>query len=122
MGSHLLDEVWRLSPKNDEQKFAKQQCLEQLRQLGQIRWLMFAQNTVPFPSLLLIMLIFWLILLFLSFGIFVPCNPLATSALLASAAAVCGAILLILEMYHPQSLLIRVSEAPLRAAMEQLER
>jgi hypothetical protein len=71
---------------------------------------------------LLVMLIAWLIVLFVSFGIFAPRNPLVLAGFLASAAAVCGAILLILQMYNPQRGLIRVSDAPLRAAMEQLGR
>lgn len=66
------------------------------------------------------MLVSWLILIFASFGIFAPRNPLALIGLFASATAVCGAILLILEMYHPQSGLIRISDAPLHAALEQL--
>jgi len=68
------------------------------------------------------MLIAWLIVLFVSFGIFAPRNPLVLAGLLASSVAICGAVLLILEMYHPQSGLIRVSDAPLRAAMQQLGR
>jgi hypothetical protein len=57
-----------------------------------------------------------------SFGIFAPRNPLVLTALFVSATAVCGAILLILEMYNPQAGLIRVSDLPLRAALEQLGR
>jgi hypothetical protein len=89
-------------------------------QLGQTRWLMYAQNTVPFPRLLLVMLISWLTVLFMSFGIFAPRNPLVLAGLFVSAAAVCGAILLILEMYKPLGGLIRISDTPLRAAVEQL--
>jgi hypothetical protein len=40
--------------------------------------------------------------------------------LFVSAAAVCGAILLILEMYDPLGGLIRISDAPLRAAYQVL--
>ena len=57
-----------------------------------------------------------------SFGIFAPRNPLVLAGFLVSAAAVCGAILLILQMYNPHRGLIQVSDAPLRAAMEQLGR
>jgi hypothetical protein len=39
-----------------------------------------------------------------------------------SAVAVCGAILLILELYNPEAGLVRVSDLPLRAALEQLGR
>lgn len=89
-------------------------------QLGQTRWLTFEQNTVPIPRLLLGMLILWLIGLFLSFSIFAPRNLMVIVGLFMAAVAVCGAILLILEMYHPQTGMIRVSDAPLRAALAQL--
>jgi hypothetical protein len=118
----IIDKIHGLSPKDDDQKFFRQQCLNLEIQLGQIRWLMYEQNTVPFPRFLLVMLIAWLIVLFVSFGIFAPRNPLVLAGFLVSAAAVCGAILLILQMYNPQRGLIRVSDAPLRAAMEQLGR
>jgi hypothetical protein len=56
---------------------------------------------VPVPRSLLLMLIFSLTILFLSFGLFGPRNATVTVGLLTSALAVCGAIFLILEMYHP---------------------
>ena len=121
-GGSIIDKINQLSPKDDDQKFFRQQCLNLEIQLAQIRWLMYEQNSVPFPRFLLVMLIAWLIVLFVSFGIFAPRNPLVLAGFLASAAAVCGAILLILQMYNPQRGLIRVSDAPLRAAMEQLGR
>ena len=64
----------------------------------------------------------WLIVLFVSFGIFAPRNPLVLTGFLASSVAICGSILLILQMYHPQRGLIQVSDAPLRAALQQLGR
>jgi hypothetical protein len=42
--------------------------------------MMYAQNAVPFPRFLLIMLIAWLTALFMSFGIFGPRNPLVLAA------------------------------------------
>ena len=122
VGESILETIRRLSPKDDDQKFFKQQSLSLELQLGQLRWLMYEQNTVPFPSFLLVTLVAWLIVLFVSFGIFAPRNPLVLAGFLASASAVCGAILLILAMYNPQRGLIRVSDAPLRAAMGQLGR
>src|SRR5215471_13202133 len=122
VGVGIMDKIRGLSPKDDDQKFFRQQCLNLDVQLSQMRWLMYEQNRVPFPSFLLVTLIGWLIVLFVSFGIFAPRNPLVLAGFLVSAAAVCGAILLILEMYNPQRGLIRVSDAPLRAAMQQLGR
>ena len=120
MSESTLDTLKALSPKDDNQRFLKQECLNLEVQLGQTRWLMYAQNTVPFPRLLLVMLIAWLTVLFVSFGIFAPRNPLVLAGLFASAAAVCGAILLILEMYEPLGGLIRISDAPLGAAYQVL--
>jgi len=82
---------------------------------------MFEQKTsssVPIP--VLAMLVFWLTLLFTSFGLFVRPNATIVTSLLISALAVSGAILLILEMYTPGSGLIRATDAPLRAALTQL--
>lgn len=118
----ILDKIHALSPKDDDQRFFKQQSLNLEVQLGQLRWLMYAQNMVPFPGFLLGMLIAWLIVLFVSFGIFAPRNPLVLAGFLASSVAICGSILLILQMYHPQRGLIHVSDAPLRAALQQLGR
>jgi hypothetical protein len=120
MSETTLETLKALSPRDDNQRFLKQQGMNLEMQLGQTRWLMYAQNTVPFPRLLLVMLITWLTVLFMSFGIFAPRNPLVLAGLFVSAAAVCGAILLILEMYEPLGGLIRISDTPLRAAVEQL--
>ncbi len=123
-GSHLQQDVSAavegLSPKDDNQRALKAEARSVVFQLGQTRWLIFEQNVVPVPSLLLLMLGTWLILLFLSFGIFAPRNLTVLVGLFLAALAVSGAILLILEMYHPQLGLIRVSDAPLRAALAQI--
>jgi hypothetical protein len=91
-------------------------------QVGQTRLLVFEQRRVPVPKLLLVMLVFWLIALFFSFGLFAPPNLTVLASLFVTAAAVSGAIFLILEMYSPYTGLIRVSDAPLRAALLQLGR
>jgi hypothetical protein len=61
-----------------------------------------------------------LTVLFISFGLFAPRNATVLIGLFIAALAVSGAILLILEMYHPEAGLIQVSDAPLRAAQAQI--
>jgi hypothetical protein len=119
-GEFLFDKIQELSPKDDNQRVLKAQASNLAIQMGQTRWLMFAQNTIPVPKLLLVMLIFWLTVLFISFGIFAPRNLTVKSGLFMAALAVAGAIFLILEMYQPHGGLIQVSDAPLRAAFAQL--
>ena len=119
-GEIIFDKIQGLSPKDDTQRSLKGQATNVAIQLGQTRWLMFEQRTVPIPRLLLGLLVFWLTVLFISFGLFAPRNATVLIGLFIAALAVSGAILLILEMYHPEAGLIQVSDAPLRAAQAQL--
>jgi len=118
--SDSIEKIQALSPKDDNQRSLRQQASNVAVQLGQIRWLMYEQNKVPFPMLLLVMLVFWLTALFISFGLYAPRNPSVLTSLFISALAVSGSIYLILDMYHPSAGLIRVSDAPLRSALSLL--
>jgi membrane-bound ClpP family serine protease len=77
-------------------------------------------NSVSSP--LLIVLLFWLTIIFTSFGLFAPRNATVVVSLLVSALSVSGAVFLILEMYSPYAGLIHVSSAPLRAALTHLSK
>ncbi len=116
----LFDRIQDLSPQTDGQKLLHTQALGLAIKLGQTRWLMFEQRSSSVPTPMLVMLVFWLTFLFMSFGLFVRPNVTVVSSLIISALAVSGAVFLILEMYQPYAGLIHVSTAPLRAAMEQL--
>jgi membrane-bound ClpP family serine protease len=81
---------------------------------------MYTQGTNSASRPLVIGLIFWISMIFVSFGLFAPRNATVIAAYLVAALSVSGAILMILEMYTPYSGLIELSSAPLRAALEQL--
>ncbi len=116
----LFDKIQQLSPQNDNQRFLRSQALSEVITVGQTRSLMAAQSASSIPMPLLTVLVCWLTLLFVSFGLFVRPNVTVVVSLFASALAICGAIFLILEMYQPYSGLIQVSDAPLLAALAQL--
>jgi hypothetical protein len=119
-GEALADSIQGLSPQTDNQRFLKSQALTTAIQLGQTRSLMLAQKAASVPTRLLAILVLWLVMLFMSFGLFVRGNVTVVVSLFAAALAVCSAIFLILEMYQPYGGLIQVSSAPLRAALLQL--
>jgi hypothetical protein len=119
-GEALYDEIQGLSPKDDAQRSIQAQALSILVGLGQTRWLLAEQSVSSVSAPLLIVLIFWLTILFISFGLFAPRNATVVVSLLVSALSVSGAIFLILEMYSPYAGLIRVSSAPLRTALTHL--
>jgi hypothetical protein len=110
-GEILYDEIQGLSPKTDAQRSVQAQALSTILALAQTRWLIAEQrvNSVSVP--LLIVLIFWLTIIFTSFGLFAPRNATVFVSLLISALSVSGAVFLILEMYAPYEGLIHVSSA-----------
>ena len=69
---------------------------------------------------MLIILVSWLTVLFISFGLYAPSNGTVVISLLVSALCVSCAILLILESYNSYRGLIRIPSAPLRVALTQL--
>jgi len=119
-GEVIWDKIQELNPATDHQRSLRTQALGLAIQLGRIRWLMVEQKSSALPRPLLVILVAWLTLLFISFGLFVRPNLTLVLSLFASALAVCSAIFLILEMFQPYVGLIQVSDAPLRAALAQL--
>jgi hypothetical protein len=116
-GDALFDAIQELSPKNDAQRSLQAQALTIAISLGQTRWLLFEQGGSSIPNAFLVVLIFWLTVIFASFGLFAPTNPTVVTALLVGALSVSGAIFLILELDAPFRGLIRLSDAPLRSAL-----
>jgi len=88
--------------------------------LGQTRWLLFEQSGSSIPIAFLVVLVFWLSVIFASFGLFAPRNATVVAALFVGALSVSGAIFLILELDQPFRGLIHLSDAPLRNALAQL--
>jgi len=119
-GEVMWDKIQELTPTTDNQRSLRTQALGLAVQLGRIRWLMVEQKSSALPRPLLVIMVAWLTLLFISFGLFIRPNLTVVISLLASSLAVCSAIFLILEMFQPYVGLIQVSDAPLRAALAQL--
>jgi len=121
-GEVVLDKIHELSPKDETQRSLKDQAVSIAWVVGEIRWLQYAHQTVSVSMPLLVTLVFWLIAIFLSFGLFAPLNAAVVVCMFISAASVSGAILMILEMYSPYRGLMQLSSAPLQAALSQLGR
>jgi hypothetical protein len=118
----LYDKVQALVPANDAQRTMQGQALGLVIALGQMRWLIYEQRASSVSMPLLVVLISWLTIIFVSFGLFAPFNATVLTSLFVSALSFSGAIFLILEMYTPYGGLIQISSAPLRAALAHLGR
>jgi hypothetical protein len=119
-GEVFYDQVQALSPKDESQRALKAQALSAMTGLGQMRWLMFTQSASAVSTPLLIALVFWLTITFISFGLYAPSNGTVVASLFVAAISVSAAVFLIMEMYRPYAGLIKISSAPLRAAIGQL--
>jgi hypothetical protein len=69
---------------------------------------------------LLVLVVFWLSLLFLSFGLFAPHNATAILALFLCALAVAGAIEMTLELNVPFRGIIQISSKPMKDALDEI--
>ena len=118
----FLDKVQELSPKDDKQRALQGQAVSLTMDLGRMRWLQYMQGANSISMPLLVILVFWLTTIFMSFGLYAPANGTVLTSLFVAALSVSGAILLILEMYAPYKGLIQVSSAPLRNALMQMGR
>jgi hypothetical protein len=116
-----VEQLRRLSPKTDMERMMQSQAIQESENLSRSRVLMFEQlgGSIPWPFLTV--LIFWICILFLGFGLLARRNATVTVALLVGALSVAGAIFLILELNDPYRGLMRISDEPLRDAMAQID-
>jgi len=112
----IEDKVRGLSPQNDTQRALQSRALQIINDVLQRRWLTLASADDSVPVPFLVVLVFWLTIIFVSFGLFAPANTTVVAVLLVSALSVAGSTFLIVEMGHPYEGLIKVSSAPLRYA------
>jgi len=111
-----------LKPANETQSWIRTQVLDMCAGVSEARWSLVKVRHDAIPTALLVLLIFWLALLFGSFGLYAPGHVTSTLALLLSSAAASGAILLIIDLETPDRGLVRLSADPLRQAISVLGR
>jgi hypothetical protein len=114
----LQAKLRELTPKNDLQKSLLAQASQIVSDVLQTRLLLMEGQQNTLPTAFLVLLIFWLTGLFISFGLFAPRNGTVLAVLLICALSVSSAIFLVLEMDRPLDGFIKASNAPLRKAVE----
>ncbi len=118
----FYDRLQELKPQTDAQRAILADAAGLMRDIAQARWLMFAQRASSISYPLLITVVFWLTINFVSFGLLAPRNATVGVTLLVCALSVAGAIFLILEMDRPFGGLIQIPSFPLREVAEYLGR
>jgi hypothetical protein len=122
LGLAIFNEVLRLVPKNDAQRFYQARAMETLVDIGKTRLLLYASTTGSIPLPFLVVLVGWLALIFASISLFAESNARTIAILCIFSFAASAAIFLILELSQPFLGLMMISDEPFRHALAALPR
>jgi hypothetical protein len=112
--------ILQLSPRTDVQRWLQTEALRVGRDIMETRWIVLGSLGSSIPVQFLVVVVFWLTIIFGSFGLIGPRNATVVAVLFLCAVSVAGSIFLILEMDQPFMGLMRISSAPLRYALSHL--
>jgi hypothetical protein len=118
-GNSLYFAIQAMSPKDEAQRFLKTQVMSMAVDLAQVRALLVVQSTPSVSKPMLVVVVSWLVVIFLSFSLLSTSNATANLALVISAVSVAAAILLILELDRPFGGMLRISSDPMVNALKQ---
>jgi len=116
----LAEAIRGLKPRDDSQRALQPRALDLSETILQARWIVLASTETSVPAPFLVILLFWLTIIFASFGLFAPRNATVLVVLFVCALSVSSAVFLVLEMDAPFGGLLKVSADPLRFAYAHL--
>jgi hypothetical protein len=109
-----------MEPQSEALRAARISALQLIGQLKQTSRLLAVQGGSEIPRPFLVLAIFWLSMLFLSYAIFAPLNATVIAAMIICALSVSVAVNLIGDIDHPFSGFVRVSPLPMQQALDQM--
>jgi hypothetical protein len=116
----IENQILRLSPQTDEQRWFKAESLKLTEEVLRTRWRLLGSAAGSVPRTFLIVVIFWLSMTFSSFGLSAPRNATVVTVFVISAFSVAAAVFLILELDSAFDGIIKISSDPLRYALAHL--
>lgn len=110
----------QLAPQNERESWLRSTALGLASDLGAYRWLKYSgsDGRIQWPFLLI--MVFWLCGVFVSYGAVAPRNGMAVATMTLVALCMAMAIHLTLDLDTPNRGLIRMSAAPLQLALDQI--
>lgn len=119
---HLQDLIHALPEGDDTQRSFKTRALQSSMEIAREGWLLIELSQTRIQKPLLGIIVLWLVIIFLGFGLLAPRNHTAMTSLVLSALAAAGAIFLILEMYDPIGGLMRIPASTFDIPFERIGR
>ena len=121
-GERFYSAVEALRPSTDEQRSLKSRLVQMTTDLARIRLLIFTQSDSAIPMPFFIVLVFWLMAIFASFGLFAEVKAIVIASVLAFALSVSSALFLIVDLSHPFEGLMQISDHHLRVVLPELDK
>jgi hypothetical protein len=119
----IEDQILRLVPNDDAQRWYKDQALSMTQAVLRTRWQLFSGSSGGSVSKVFLgIVIFWLGMTFASFGLSAPRNATVMTVFLISALSVAAAIFLIFELDSPFEGIVKISSGPMRQALAAIGR
>jgi hypothetical protein len=109
-----------LSPKNDIQRGLKARVEQAITDLARTRLSMFADGDTPVLTPFMLILIFRLVVVFGSFGLFVEPGPVVFAALLVFALSISTALFLVADLSRPFIGLMQIPKERLKHTLAPL--
>ncbi|QRG07648.1 hypothetical protein EZH22_04430 [Xanthobacter dioxanivorans] len=106
-----------LEPRTTDQTELRGEAIERYKSLAALRWVLIEESATQVPPVFIGVIIVWLTLIFLSFGLFAPINGVSLVVFLLCGVSLGGAIFLILEMSTPFDGIIIVAPDAMRKAL-----
>ncbi|QFY63393.1 DUF4239 domain-containing protein (plasmid) [Rhizobium grahamii] len=109
-----------LEPQDQVHRLIQSRALEVSGNVAEGHWLQIESADEGLPWGFFIVLVYWLALLFGTFGLQAPANPTVLAIIIVCALSVAGAVFAISDMANPYAGFIQVSDQPLQGALSRL--
>jgi hypothetical protein len=103
----VQDKLRAMAPQTEAQRWLLSRALQISGEIAETHWLMFERSEAGFPWPFLTILVFWLVMLFVSFGLLAPRNATVLCIMFFCSLSVASAVFLIVDMDTPFSVLFR---------------
>ena len=116
----IENQVLRLTPSTDVQRWLRTESLKLTEEVLRIRWRLMGSASGAVPRAFIAVVIFWLSMTFASFGLSAPRNATVTTVFVIAALSVAAAVFLIFELDGAFQGAIKISGDPFRVALSNL--
>jgi Protein of unknown function (DUF4239) len=121
LAEQLRNAIDGLSPQSDAQRALKARIMQASDEIARVRLLMYADADKPILTPFFLILIFWLTVIFASYGLSVEPGAVAAVALLVFALSVSSALFLVADLSQPFAGLMQIPKEQLRHTLAPLD-